>query len=87
MKTIGLPAICWYLEGSGGLFCLVFGSKTAMAAKPSLKSLLRKGELLVAPGVFDGISTRLADEVGFQALYMTGRGIYTYIYKCHISLY
>eukprot|EP00913_Durusdinium_trenchii_P029559 g27709.t1 len=41
---------------------------------PSLKSLLRKGDLLVAPGVFDGISTRLAEQVGFKALYMTGFG-------------
>ena len=45
-----------------------------MSGKPSLKSLLKKGELLVCPGVFDGISTRLAEQEGFQALYMTGFG-------------
>mmetsp|Transcript_68623 Transcript_68623/g.189933 ORF Transcript_68623/g.189933 Transcript_68623/m.189933 type:complete len:312 (+) Transcript_68623:86-1021(+) len=44
-------------------------------SKPSLKSLLKKGELLVAPGVFDGISVRVAEKVGFQALYMTGCGV------------
>lgn len=42
--------------------------------KTSLKSLLRKGDLLVAPGVFDGISVRIAEKVGFPALYMTGFG-------------
>jgi len=46
----------------------------AAAGKPSLKSLLKKGDLLVAPGVFDGISLRLAEKVGFNALYMTGFG-------------
>lgn len=42
--------------------------------RASLRSLLRKGELLVAPGIFDGISLRVAERVGFQALYMTGYG-------------
>jgi 2-methylisocitrate lyase-like PEP mutase family enzyme len=31
-------------------------------------------ELLVAPGVFDGVSARIADQMGFEALYMTGYG-------------
>jgi len=35
---------------------------------------LAKKELLVAPGVFDGISARIADQMGFEALYMTGYG-------------
>merc|ERR1711972_1061938 len=42
--------------------------------KPTLKSLLKKGELLIAPGIFDGMSLRLAEKVGFQVLYMTGFG-------------
>lgn len=41
---------------------------------PTLKSLIRPGELLVAPGIFDGISARLANQFGFKALYMTGYG-------------
>eukprot|EP00440_Ansanella_granifera_P010999 gb/GFBE01011929.1/.p1 GENE.gb/GFBE01011929.1/~~gb/GFBE01011929.1/.p1 ORF type:complete len:304 (+),score=76.58 gb/GFBE01011929.1/:1-912(+) len=45
-----------------------------MATKPSLKSLLKKGDLLIAPGIFDGISVRVAEKVGFKALYMTGFG-------------
>ena len=40
----------------------------------SLKSKLQKGKLLTAPGVFDGVSVRLADAMGFDALYMTGYG-------------
>jgi len=42
--------------------------------KPALKSLLRKGHVLVAPGVFEMISARTADRMGFDALYMTGYG-------------
>lgn len=41
---------------------------------PSLRDKLRPGTLLVAPGVFDGISVRLADRMGFECLYMTGYG-------------
>lgn len=39
-----------------------------------LRPLLKQGELLVAPGVFDMISARIADRMGFAALYMTGYG-------------
>ncbi|CAE7541678.1 Dml [Symbiodinium microadriaticum] len=56
---------------------LVGSDKSAAMAsptKPSLKSLLAKGELLIAPGIFDGISARVAEQVGFKALYMTGFG-------------
>lgn len=40
----------------------------------SLRDRLQPGKLLVAPGVFDGISVRLADRQGFDCLYMTGYG-------------
>ncbi|MSQ19994.1 MAG: isocitrate lyase/PEP mutase family protein [Betaproteobacteria bacterium] len=36
---------------------------------------LKKSELIVAPGVFDGVSVRLADRMGFECLYMTGYGV------------
>jgi 2-methylisocitrate lyase-like PEP mutase family enzyme len=32
-------------------------------------------ELISAPGVFDGVSARIADRMGFDALYMTGYGV------------
>jgi 2-methylisocitrate lyase-like PEP mutase family enzyme len=40
----------------------------------SLRELLAPGKLLIAPGVFDMISARVADRMGFSALYMTGYG-------------
>lgn len=40
----------------------------------NLRQRLAKKELLVVPGVFDGISARIADQIGFEALYMTGYG-------------
>ena len=40
----------------------------------SLRQQLSGDDLVVAPGVFDGISARIADTFGFGALYMTGYG-------------
>jgi len=42
---------------------------------PKLKSLLAAGEFIVAPGVFEMLSAKIADGMGFKALYMTGYGI------------
>jgi 2-methylisocitrate lyase-like PEP mutase family enzyme len=39
-----------------------------------LRALLATGELIVAPGVFDGISAHLVRQTGFQAAYLTGAG-------------
>jgi 2,3-dimethylmalate lyase len=41
----------------------------------ALKSLLAAGEFIVAPGVFEMFSAKIADRLGFKALYMTGYGI------------
>jgi 2-methylisocitrate lyase-like PEP mutase family enzyme len=43
-------------------------------ADQRVKHRLRNAELLVAPGVFDLISAKIADRMGFTALYMTGYG-------------
>jgi 2,3-dimethylmalate lyase len=40
----------------------------------ALRGLLDKGEFILAPGIYDGISARVADKMGFPALYMTGYG-------------
>jgi 2,3-dimethylmalate lyase len=40
-----------------------------------LKKLLAAGEFVVAPGVFEMFSAKIADRMGFHALYMTGYGI------------
>ena len=42
--------------------------------RSKLRTRLANKELLVAPGVFDGISARIADQMDFEALYMTGYG-------------
>ncbi|MEE3098605.1 MAG: isocitrate lyase/PEP mutase family protein, partial [Pseudomonadota bacterium] len=43
-------------------------------ADPKLREMLRAGDFILAPGVFDGISALLADRAGFPALYATGYG-------------
>jgi hypothetical protein len=40
-----------------------------------LKKALAGEGLVVAPGVYDMISARIADGLGFSALYMTGFGV------------
>lgn len=44
------------------------------ARPPSLAERLKQPGLVVAPGVHDMVSLRLADTFGFDALYMTGFG-------------
>ena len=40
----------------------------------TLRRIIDSGEFIVAPGVFEMISARVADQMGFKALYMTGYG-------------
>ncbi|MEC8203876.1 MAG: isocitrate lyase/PEP mutase family protein [Pseudomonadota bacterium] len=40
----------------------------------TLRQIIDSGEFIVAPGVFEMISARVADQMGFKALYMTGYG-------------
>lgn len=42
--------------------------------RSALRARLSERRLLVAPGVYDMVSLRLADSIGFDALYMTGFG-------------
>ena len=39
-----------------------------------IKELFKPGKLVTAPGIFDGISARIADPFNFELLYMTGYG-------------
>lgn len=41
----------------------------------SLKAMLAGGDFIVAPGVFEMFSAKIADRMAFKALYMTGYGI------------
>ena len=42
--------------------------------KISLKTRLRNGPMIIAPGAYDAIGARLIEQAGFEAAYMTGAG-------------
>jgi 2-methylisocitrate lyase-like PEP mutase family enzyme len=44
-------------------------------ATTRLRELVNGGDVIVAPGVYDGLSARLAARAGFPAIYATGGGI------------
>jgi 2-methylisocitrate lyase-like PEP mutase family enzyme len=44
-------------------------------ASTRLRTLLASGDVIVAPGVWDGLSARLVARAGFPAVYATGGGI------------
>jgi 2-methylisocitrate lyase-like PEP mutase family enzyme len=46
-----------------------------METRKKLKELLARDRILVAPGVFDGLSARLVEEAGFEALYLSGGAV------------
>jgi len=48
---------------------------TSETKRKRLKQRLEQPGLIVSPGVFDMISARIADRMGFDALYMTGYGV------------
>ena len=46
-----------------------------MRSSTRLKALLQQPKLVLAPGVYDGLTARVAEQAGFDALYMTGAGV------------
>lgn len=44
-----------------------------MSAPARFRELLQARPLLVLPGVCDGLSARIAEQVGFPALFIGGR--------------
>jgi 2-methylisocitrate lyase-like PEP mutase family enzyme len=46
-----------------------------MNSRQTLKKLLQRHQLLVAPGCFDGLSARLVEEAGFEAAYLSGGAV------------
>jgi 2-methylisocitrate lyase-like PEP mutase family enzyme len=53
----------------------------------SLKTRLQNKEILVAPGVYDGLTAALATDAGFQALYLSGAAVaYTRLGRPDIGL-
>ncbi len=45
-----------------------------MAQAPTLKSMIRSGPMIVAPGAYDCLTAKLVEQAGFPAVYMTGAG-------------
>lgn len=45
-----------------------------MTAPARLRRLLSEKKIIVAPGVYDGITARLTEQAGYAAAYMTGAG-------------
>jgi len=53
----------------------------------SLKSRLKQPEVLLAPGVYDAFSALVAEQAGFEALYLSGASIaYTLLGRSDIGL-
>jgi 2-methylisocitrate lyase-like PEP mutase family enzyme len=48
---------------------------TMPSPRGTLKQKLQKGDFIVAPGIYEMISAKVADQMGFHALYMTGYGV------------
>jgi 2-methylisocitrate lyase-like PEP mutase family enzyme len=47
----------------------------ATSAPARLRELLDRGELIIAPGVYDGLTAQLARRTGQPAAYLTGAGV------------
>ena len=45
-----------------------------MNSARTLRGLLAQDAMVIAPGVFDGITARFAEQAGFHCVYMTGAG-------------
>lgn len=46
-----------------------------MTVTTALRTALDTRTFTLAPGIYDGISAKIAEQVGFQAAYMTGSGV------------
>ncbi len=45
------------------------------AQRAELKQRLTSGETIIGPGIYDGLSARIADPQGFDVLYLSGYGV------------
>lgn len=53
----------------------------------TLKTRLQQNDILVAPGVYDGLTAALAEQAGFEALYLSGAAVaYTRLGRPDIGL-
>ena len=49
-------------------------TRSGAERRAQLAARMKTGQLVVAPGIYEGITARMADSMGFEALYMTGYG-------------
>jgi len=53
----------------------------------SLKTRLQSDEILIAPGIYDGLTAAIAEQAGFEALYLSGAAVaYTRLGRPDIGL-
>lgn len=52
-------------------------SGSAVAAATKLRRMIEGDGIVVAPGVYEGFSARIAHEVGFDCIYMVSRQRHT----------
>ena len=53
----------------------------------NLRQRLQQDEILVAPGAVDALSARLIEEMGFEAIFLSGAGVsYTLLGKPDVGL-
>ena len=45
-----------------------------MSTARRLRELLLRPQILVAPGAYDGMTAKMVEQAGFDAVYMTGAG-------------
>lgn len=51
------------------------GGNVMKSAGRKFKELIEKGEIIVAPGAYDALTTKLIEVAGFDCAYMTGYGV------------
>jgi 2-methylisocitrate lyase-like PEP mutase family enzyme len=51
------------------------GRARAHQPRQALRQLMAAGQLIVAPGAYDGLSARIAEEAGFPAVYLSGGAV------------
>ncbi|MBX9813059.1 MAG: isocitrate lyase/PEP mutase family protein [Burkholderiales bacterium] len=47
----------------------------AASVRQRLRERLTSGAMIVAPGIYDAFGARFVEQVGFEAVYMTGNGV------------